>query len=64
MTDKNKSTGKSSEVREGQENSSILHDKKGNTDHPYPQPGKDDKRYKNQEEFTEQFPNKRAEEED
>ena len=45
-------------VREGQENSSILHDKKSPVKNTYPQPEEKDKQSDNQPEFTEEQPNR------
>ena len=47
-------------VREGKENSSILHDKKPPAKDQYPQPAQKDKQVKNQPEFTEEQPNKES----
>jgi hypothetical protein len=44
-------------VREGSENSSVLHDKKPAAKDKYPYPEKKDKQVKNQPEFTEEQPN-------
>jgi hypothetical protein len=45
-------------VREGGENSSVLHDKKPQKKDSYPQPEEKDKQVKNQPEFTEEQPNR------
>jgi hypothetical protein len=47
-------------VREGEENSSILHDKTPVAKDKYPQPEEKDKQVKNQPEFTEEQPNKKS----
>jgi hypothetical protein len=47
-------------VREGEENSSILHGKKPLAKDKYPQPEKKDKQAKNQPEFTEEQPNRKS----
>lgn len=47
-------------VREGSENSSILHDQKPLADDVYPRPGKKDKQADNQPEFTEEQPNRES----
>jgi hypothetical protein len=47
-------------VREGGENSSILHGKKPAAKDKYPQPEEKDKQVKNQPEFTEEQPNKKS----
>jgi len=47
-------------VREGKENSSILHDKKPLTKDKYPQPAEKDKQAKNQPEFSEEQPNRKS----
>ena len=45
-------------VREGQENSSVLHDKKPRAKNTYPQPEEKDKQSDNQPEFTAEQPNR------
>lgn len=47
-------------VREGKEESSVLHDKKPNLTHAYPEPEEKDKQVKNQPEFTEEQPNRKS----
>ena len=47
-------------VREGKEESSILHDKKPAPKNSYPQPEEKDKQVKNQPEFTEEQPNRES----
>ena len=47
-------------VREGQEDSSVLHDKKPLAKNAYPQPEEKDKQVKNQPEFTEEQPNRKS----
>ncbi len=47
-------------VREGEEDSSILHDKKPAAKDKYPQPEEKDKQAKNQPEFTEEQPNRKS----
>ena len=41
-----------SEVREGQGNSSILHDQKENNEEAYPELKQEDRQYKGQDEFA------------
>ena len=48
---------KRSEIREAQENSSILDDEKSNTEMPYPKKTDKDTMYKSQEEFIHKKPN-------
>jgi hypothetical protein len=60
---KNDNTAKQAKefpVREGGENSSILHGKKPVAKDKYPQPEEKDKQVKNQPEFTEEQPNKKS----
>jgi hypothetical protein len=52
--------GKEFPVREGGDNSSILHDKKPAAKDKYPQPEEKDKQVKNQPEFTEEQPNRKS----
>ena len=52
-----------SEVREGQGNSSILHDKEDNTDNAYPELKQEDRQYKGQDEFIKKKGNKSGDEE-
>ncbi len=47
-------------VREGKEESSILHDKKPVAKDAYPNPPEKDKQVKNQPEFTEEQPNRKS----
>ena len=47
-------------VREGKEESSVLHDKKPISKNAYPQPEEKDKQAKNQPEFTEEQPNRKS----
>ena len=47
-------------VREGSEDSSILHNKKPPVKDTYPQTEKKDKQAKNQPEFTEEQPNRKS----
>jgi len=47
-------------VREGQENSSILHNKKPPAKNTYPQRAEKDKQADNQPEFTEEQPNRKT----
>jgi hypothetical protein len=47
-------------VREGSEESSILHDKEKPRKNSYPEPSTEDKQAKNQPEFTEEQPNKKS----
>ena len=47
-------------VREGEENSSIVHDKKPPAKGKYPQPEEKDRQAKNQPEFTEEQPNRKS----
>jgi hypothetical protein len=64
VTDKeNAQANTNSEVREGQGNSSILHDKEDNTDHAYPELKQEDRQYKGQDEFTRKKSNKTADDE-
>jgi hypothetical protein len=47
-------------VREGDDNSSVLHDKKPVAKNEYPRLEKKDKQAKNQPEFTEEQPNRKS----
>jgi len=47
-------------VREGQNNSSILHDQKPPAKNTYPHPKEKDKQLDNQPEFTEEQPNRKT----
>ena len=47
-------------VREGKEESSVLHDKKPLPKHSYPQKEEKDKQVNNQPEFTEEQPNRKS----
>ncbi len=60
MKDNSNKQEKKFPVREGNENSSILHDKKPPAKNTYPQPEEKDKQVKNQPEFTEEQPNKES----
>ncbi|MEP7279326.1 MAG: hypothetical protein ABI813_11830 [Bacteroidota bacterium] len=60
---KNKDTNRREKkfpVREGGEDSSILHDKKPPVKDSYPQPQQKDKQQKTQPEFTEEQPNRKS----
>lgn len=52
-----------SAVREGQGNSSILHDKKEHTDDAYPELKQEDRQYKGQDEFAKKKSNKSEDDE-
>ncbi|MEP6747252.1 MAG: hypothetical protein ABJB86_05985 [Bacteroidota bacterium] len=60
---KNNNTNKQEKefpVREGGDNSSILHDKKPAGKNTYPQPEQKDQQADNQPEFTEEQPNRES----
>ena len=59
ITDSNKQE-KEFPVREGSEESSVLHDKNPAPKNKYPQPVTKDKQVKNQPEFTEEQPNRKS----
>jgi hypothetical protein len=62
VTDKeNRQANSKSEVREGQGNSSILHDKSDTTDNAYPELDREDRQYKQQDEFLKKKSNKNEE---
>ena len=60
MNDNSNKQAKEFPVREGSENSSILHDKNPQAKNTYPHPEEKDKQAKNQPEFTEEQPNKKS----
>ena len=60
MKNKSNEQEKKFPVREGREDSSILHDKKPPAKDAYPQAEKKDKQAKNQPEFTEEQPNRKS----
>jgi hypothetical protein len=62
VTDKeNRQANSKSEVKEGQGNSSILHDKSDTTDNAYPELDREDRQYKQQDEFLKKKSNKNEE---
>ena len=60
MEDNTNKQEKKFPVREGKENSSVLHDKKQPVKNAYPQPEEKDKQADNQPEFTEEQPNRKS----
>ena len=60
MKDKINKQAKAFPVREGKEESSVLHDKKPLAKNSYPQPEEKDKQANNQPEFTEEQPNRKS----
>jgi len=60
MSDDTNKQVKKYPVREGTEQSSILHDKEQPPENTYPRPEEKDKQVKNQPEFTEEQPNKKT----
>ncbi|MEO5593417.1 MAG: hypothetical protein ABIR15_20235 [Chitinophagaceae bacterium] len=60
MEDNTNKQEKKFPVREGKENSSILHDKKQPEKNTYPQPEEKDKQADNQPEFAEEQPNRKS----